>query len=310
MHRPKQVVFSLICTLILFSSSNAINSRAGSTGAVFLKLGVGARAVAMGGAFCAIADDVNTIYWNPAGLGQLKEGEVTFTHNEWLEDLRYEFVGCALPVGSKGAFGGSMIYLGMEKIEGFDAYDFKTGDFTAYDGALTLSYGHKVKERVFIGGSENILSIGASIKIIQQKIEDKTATGFALDLGMLYGITRNLTLGLNLQNIGPEIKFIERGSPLPLNLKLGLAYRFLDDKSILAIDIDIPIDNDIRSHLGTEYWLTNALALRAGYEPNKDIGSGYTVGFGLKFKRHQFDYAYVPYGDLGDTHRISFTTGF
>ncbi|MCK4418849.1 hypothetical protein KAV79_03495, partial [Candidatus Aerophobetes bacterium] len=73
----------------------------------------------------------------------------------------------------------------------------------------------------------------------------------------------------------------------------------------LAIDIAKPQDNQVYYCLGAEWSLRNVLALRVGYKTNQDIGNGITAGIGLKMGKTSIDYAYVPYGDLGNTHRIS-----
>ncbi len=91
--------------------------------------------------------------------------------------------------------------------------------------------------------------------------------------------------------------------PLPLTFKVGAASEL---KALtLAVDVAKPQDNEIYYCLGAEWWLRNALASRLGYRTNQDIGQGLTTGIGYKFGRICLDYAYVPYGDLGDTHIIS-----
>ena len=127
-------------------------SNVGTTSAAFLNIGVGARALAMGGAFTAIADDATALYWNPAGIGRCKRAEVTFNHSDWLLDVYHEYIGAILPVG-RHCFGGSVTYLGVpdqivrtiEEPEG-------TGDFyNASDLALAVSYAFEFTDQFAMG---------------------------------------------------------------------------------------------------------------------------------------------------------------
>jgi len=313
------LLFAISLLLFGSTSSAGIFSReeAGTTGATFLKIEAGARPVAMGGAFVAVADDANTTYWNPAGLAQLEEGEITAMHNEWLEDIRYEFLGYAQPIKSEGraqGFGVSVMCLYMSGLESRTTETIEPeGTFGAYDIAVAGAYACEVGKGV---------SIGANVKLIHQRIENETAWSGAIDLGLLYrlpGPRGGLQLGFAVQNIGPGIKFIKESDPLPLNIKAGIAksleLRQIKSKLILALDVNAPIDNVPNGHFGAEFVYQKMkdieLAGRVGYKTNtlKDLNalSGLSAGVGFAWKRMGIDYVWVPYGDLGNTHRISLT---
>ena len=318
-------IIGAISSILLGSSAyGEIFSReaAGTTGATFLKIEAGARPVAMGGAFVAVADDANTTYWNPAGLAQLEEREITAMHNEWLEGIRYEFLGYAQPIKSEGraqGFGVSVMCLYMSGLESRTTETMEPeGTFGAYDIAVAGAYACEVGKGV---------SIGANVKLIHQKIEDEGAWGGAIDIGVLYRVpgprgrfSRNiLQLGFAVQNIGPGIKFIKESDPLPLNIKAGIAKTFelrqIKSKVNLAFDVNAPIDNVPNGHFGAEFVYKKIenieLAGRVGYKTNtlKDLNalSGLSAGVGFVWKRMGIDYVWVPYGDLGNTHRISLT---
>ena len=282
-----------------------------------MKIEAGARPVAMGGAFVAVADDANTTYWNPAGLAELGEGEITAMHNEWLEDIRYEFLAYAQPIKSERkaqGFGVSVMCLYMTGLEERTTETMEPeGTFAAYDIAVAGAYALKVSKAV---------SIGANVKLIHQRIEDETAWSGAVDLGLLYKQLRprgGLQLGFAVQNIGPGIKFIEESDPLPLNIKAGIAKSFelrqIKSKLTLALDVNAPIDNVPNGHFGAEFVYKKIenieLAGRVGYKTNtiSDLNalSGLSAGAGFIWKRMGVDYVWVPYGDLGNTHRISLT---
>ena len=313
--------FLLAISLLLFvsTSSAGIFSRenTGTTGATFLKIEAGARPVAMGGAFVAVADDANTTYWNPAGLAQLEEREITAMHNEWLEDIRYEFLGYAQPIKSEGraqGFGVSVMCLYMSGLESRTNETIEPeGTFGAYDIAVAGAYAREVGKGV---------SIGTNVKLIHQRIENETAWSGAIDLGLLYrlpGPRGGLQLGFAVQNIGPGIKFVKESDPLPLNIKAGIAksleLRQIKSKLILALDVNAPIDNVPNGHFGAEFVYKKIenieLAARVGYKTNtiSDLNalSGLSAGVGFVWKRMGIDYVWVPYGDLGNTHRISLT---
>ena len=329
MERKNEVIglfllLAISLLLIVSTSSAGIFSKekVGTTGATFLKIEAGARPVAMGGAFVAVADDANTTYWNPAGLAHLEEKEITAMHNEWLEGIRYEFLGYVQPIKSeKGAqgFGASIMALyttGLEQ-RTWESQE-PEGFMAAYDIAVAGAYACKISKTI---------SIGANVKLIHQKIENERAWGGAIDIGLLYRVPgprrrfsrEKLQLGFVVQNIGPKIKFIKESDPLPLNVKAGIAktydLRSIKSKLTLALDVNAPIDNVPNGHFGVEFVYQKmkdiALAARVGYKTNtiKDLNalSGLSAGAGFVWKRMAIDYVWVPYGDLGNTHRISLT---
>jgi len=295
---------------------------AGTTGATFLKIEAGARPVAMGGAFVAVADDANTTYWNPAGLAQLEEAEITAMHNEWLEDIRYEFLAYAQPIKSERrthGFGVSAMCLYTTGLEERSTETVEPeGTFGAYDIALAGAYARKVSRG---------LSIGANLKLIHQRLEEETAWSGAIDIGLLYRLPgprkrfskESLQVGFMVQNIGPGIKFIKESDPLPLNIKAGISRTYvmkpINSEVTVALDVNAPIDNVINGHFGVEFVYKKMknieIAGRAGYKTNtvKDLGalSGLSTGIGFLWKSMGIDYVWVPYGDLGNTHRISLT---
>ena len=305
----------IFCCMFLILSFQPLyadtHPRAGTTGATFLKIGVGASSVGMGEAFVAVADDANTIYWNPARLINISQPEITAMHNEWFENIRYEFLGYVQPTRKYGNFGIGFILLHMGKItrakeDEQGLYAGKAGTFSVSDKSFILAYGRKITDDI---------SSGISLKIIQQINADVKGAGIAFDLGCLYKMpVDNLMAGLNIQNIGPAIKMGVERFALPLNIKLGFSYK-IRQSSLLTIDLNQSIDNYLNIGLGSEYWIKNIFALRLGYKYQSganDLGSlsGLRVGCGFRWGDYGIDYAFVPYGDLGNTHRISLQAKF
>lgn len=309
----KTVLRCYCATVLLLTSLQTIHaSNVGKAGAQFLKIGTGARAMGMGGAFGAVAGDIGGMNWNPAGLGAMEKREISTTYLKYFEGVDYGHLGYAHPT-ARGTVGIGVTYLTLDGIEA-RATDTVAADreFGADDMAVNVTF---AKKGLFSSLSED-LTIGITGKYISMKLDDETATTGALDVGMLYNSPwEGLDIGLTLQNMGPGPKFVEESDPLPLNLKLGVAYRTLEKKLLLSMDIDQNlVEKKAYGSLGTEYSM-KALSVRAGYKFGQDTDNlgalaGLGVGIGIRVYSSQIDYAFVPFGDLGDTHRFSLSLRF
>ena len=277
---------------------------AGTCTAQFLKIGAGARGLAMGGAFTAVADDATAVYWNPAGLNRVKEKSAALMHSLWLENTSNSWVSYAHPA-SFGNFGAGVQYFSYGKIEGCDEYGAKQDDFSPIDTAVSLSY------------ARNLLGtdLGLSLKYISSKITD-TATAFAVDAGAVRKAGDRLSLAIVVLNLGTKMKFIDEADSLPLSIRLGGAY-VVSGSFTAAIGITMPQDNRVSYCAGGEYRHAFgkgvAACARAGYNTgSNDAGgmSGFAAGAGISCGRYGIDYAFVPFEGIGSTHQISFNIGF
>src|SRR5437879_2592627 len=174
--RGNQMKKYFACTamvgMLIQGPSLAWASGPGTTSADILKIGVGARAIGMGEAYVAQADDVSSLYWNPAGLALMQERQASFMYDQMYQDLKFENANIGIPL-ENGAIGGSLSYLSYGDISGFDSLGNPTGTQTAYSGVATLG-------AAWLGSQ---WSAGANIKGIQEKLADETATAAAFDLG-------------------------------------------------------------------------------------------------------------------------------
>jgi hypothetical protein len=301
----KKLIIALAVATMITGTSFAVNPDAGTSTAQFLKLGAGARASGMGGAFAGVANDATAIYWNPAGLGNLTSGALSVMHASWLDDINYEWAAYAQPLGGFGVLGVGVQYLSYGTLTKLDSTGLEGDSFNPADMAATLSYAKKI-------GS---FGLGINLKYISSKIVD-TAMAYGADIGIQQKLGDKLTLGLVAQNMGSKMKFINEEDPLPMNIKFGGAYS-IKSNWIAALDINSPNDDDIAYAAGTEYvWALDnnmGIAGRIGYTTAaQDTGgvNGISAGFGFNYKIYSVDYAYVPYGDLGNTQRTSLSIKF
>lgn len=273
-----------------------------TTGLSFLKLGAGSRAVGMGEAYVAVANDASASYWNPAGLVNLSDTELLFTHNKWFQDITNEFAALGFRAG-KHAFGISFMsntIAGIERrvIASAEPLD----ELTAHDIMFGLSYAR--------GFGENF-SLGTTVKYLYQKIYIESASGVAIDLGLQYATpVQGLKTGLVLQNFGFMTNLQEEATQLPQTVRLGLAYQLpfqiLNGEFLLATDWMKILDSTSHLNFGFEYNFVKYFAVRFGYQTGF-ADKGIHGGFGVGFNRYRLDYAYVPFSsDLGNSHRISF----
>lgn len=289
---------ALICLFFLVGLSYpALASDAGA----FLRIGVGARALGMGGAFVALADDATASYWNPAGLVQLKQKEVAAMYTDQFGlDLGYSFLAYSSPLKRQRGIALSWIHLSSGKIPrvelGPGGRPEVIGYFEDTEDALLISYSKRLSPRI---------SLGANLKGVFHKLMDESASGWGLDLAALYRPPiKNLSLGLALKDLGTTLNWTTgENDSFPLRTLAGLAYRPFK-KLTLCFDTHMREDRSSETHLGAEYQITPQFALRIG-ESNDNL----TAGVGFIIARLELDYAYLSH-ELGDSHRFSLAMRF
>lgn len=295
----------------LFPDSAFSNDAAGTTGAAFLKVPAGARAQALGGTCAAAADDSEALFWNPSGLAHMEESgrsEVSFSYNALLETSYQGTLAYSRPLSrGRGVFAAAFVYFSQSSIQGYDTLGNRTDGFTPNDLAFVGGYAKKL-------GS---VHLGGSLKVIRSSVGDASGTSFAADFGVQGKRVTDLgegalDLGASVRNLGPAIPTGSVADPLPFELQLGALWH-IGPRVRFMLDGHIPVDHDPYPSLGLEASLglgdAGKGSIRAGYNlRDKDDIDGLTglrAGFGLDIRRFRFDYAWVPFGDLGTTHRIS-----
>lgn len=330
--------------IITVFSSYLLAAGAGVTGVNFLKISQGARQSGMGEAFTGLADDVNAIYWNPAGLAQLTRHQACFMHSSWLIDVNIEYLAYALPIQGIGTFGvyGTLLNAGnvlirLEDPSNPDVPLQPTGEeASASSFNVTLAFGKRLADIVGEYSPVADLNAGLSLNIANETIVSDEGGGISANIGAFYYPKyENYSLGLTVKNMG-----VANNRPsLPLAIKAGFGYRFsfehmgvpFTDEGLFtnpendsAAGIDViyyPIEQLARVNVGAEkYWALNNLhsvGLRAGYKFGYDLGmlAGFTMGLAYRLNSgadttFDLDYSMNPYAELGIAHRISLTGKF
>ncbi|MFA4947078.1 MAG: PorV/PorQ family protein [Candidatus Krumholzibacteriia bacterium] len=292
----------LVAAGVALPFAGLLAGEAGTSGFLFLRLGNGARAGAMGEAFTAVGDDATSIYYNPAGMASVDGVDLNVTHSEWLMDVRFEQVSVVNEMlgGAVGLNFTGVYYGAMDRYSDYPAL-VPDGTFSPYDLSCAAGYAMDVVPN---------LSAGVSAKLIYEKIDFESATGWAVDVGLVHrSMIEGLTLAASMLNFGPQAKFVEEKFYPPFQIRGGAAYRYdadwLKGNVIAATDAVFPNDGTAKLHMGMEYNYRMLVSVRAGYKSNYQI-QGPTFGFGVAYRNLRFDYAFMPVENVfGDIHRFS-----
>lgn len=308
-------ILSAVCAVCL-AAAEAFAAGPGATAANFLKIPVGARAASMGGAFTAVADSADAVFYNPAGLALLKTAEASYSYNNYLPGISQQWLGAAFPSGS-GAWGMGADILNVSAFDSYDVYDSRTGSVSAYDIAFYLGRAGRLETGF---APLPTAAWGVSAKYISEKLDSYTASGYGADAGLLLltGI-KGLKLGIGAENIvSSRLEFIRTGSRPAFKFKTGascaITPRGKPFSALLSADMNFPEDGANYLSAGLEGVLYGALSLRAGYSSFGDISDGLTFGLGLglpgRGRSLRLDYAYGSTYDLGNLHRLGLSWKF
>ncbi len=287
-----------------------INDNAGTTGFNFLKVGVGARPTALGGAYAGVAGDLESTPWNPAGLLGLKNRAATVSLTRYLFDTQIGFLSVAFP-GEHRVWGLSLNYFNSGDMRRTDEEGQNLGSFSASDIAAYLTMAQRLWH--------DRLAVGINLKAVYSNIDEFSSDAYVIDAGLLVsGPLKGMKLGASIANMGSVRSGYTDNftDSLPVNLRLGLSHRpaHAPLPMMILADLNLPNDGDPYLAFGLEIRVGNGLYLRPGYN-TQPIGQnedplGLTAGAGLAMQTYRLDYAFSSHPDLDHVHRISLSGSF
>ncbi len=313
-------IITILLILGLTGLASAEVSNVGSAGAQFLKIGVGSRYQAMGEASVATAGDVYAMYWNPAGLTAIENGQVSFTRVNWLLDIDLNYIGFAKYFEDVGVFGVSatVLSMGEQEVTRADEPDGTGERFDASSYAIGLTFARQLTSR---------FSFGVTAKYVGERIWEEKASGVAFDFGtLLHTGFKSLRFGMSISNMGPEMQFSSsefnsdgnsaqyKTTPfeMPMVFRVGIAYDFeFNRQSMLTMAMEMKHPNDQlqQGSLGAEYGFEEKYFVRGGYKFNYDeeklsLGAGIITSLGNDVSL-MVDYSWQDFGRLNDTQKFS-----
>lgn len=332
------LAIALLLMSCFAASQQAALTKTGTTAASFLKIGLGARPAAMGGAYTAVSTDLSSLYWNPAGLARMTGGEAAFNHVDWIADIKYDNAAVAILLQDVGTLAVSFTTLDIGEIEVTTTDDPEgTGEkYTAGGTLMSIAYAKNLTDK---------FSIGFTVKYIGEHLWNMNAQTVALDFGTLYTapILNGFHIGASMSNFGPKMKLEGRdnkilvrtgagnqniidgelsldGYDLPLIFRVGIATDAVNDDNTritLAVDAVHPNDNTEYVNSGIEYSWANVVSLRGGWKSAFERGTeqGLTAGGGIQYALSPqmnvlVDYTYLDFGRLKPVHYLSFGLKF
>lgn len=295
----------------------------------FSRLGFGARGMGMGNAMSAVIDGNLVTYYNPA-LSVFQEKNNFQTSYTFMSlDRSLNFISFSKKIKMKSAeaderFAGisfGLINAGVSNIDARDSQGNKTGDLSTSENQFFVALANKFSDR---------LTIGVAFKYLYYKLyEGLKSSGIGIDIGALYKINNNLTAALTITDLNSKYDWDtsdiygmdgkKTKDKFPLLTKLGLAYKGLDQKFLVAVDYERSDAKTNIVRIGSEYLIHENLYVRAGCDrihlENFDIPVRPSFGFSyfyiLDDMKLGIDYAFVvePYSS-GDLHVVGVNIKF
>lgn len=285
---------------------------AGTTGSEFLTIDAGARGIAMGGAYTAVANDATSLYWNPAGLSQVARMSAAYMYNRYVADIAFNYFAYAQRLNDTSVLGGAVRYMDGGTETNTDVNGLSVGQFRPRSYVYELGYGQYIAD---LADFEREISLGVTGRFLHSDMIAR-ADGFAGDLGLqahYYDAYYPHHFGIVFQNVGQGQKFDDVRDTLPFRARLGGSIQW-NRHFLTSIEAVAPLSNQPYGVLGGE-WTLEAdrrlkTFLRAGFD-SQQVSNGLesfraaTFGVGVQAGDFALDYALVPLGNLGDTHRFS-----
>ena len=281
----KIILIVLIIPISIFAQS------AGNSGLSFLKLGFGARNIAMGGVGAETSNDVSALFYNPANLVNSSANEIMLMHNSWIQGVNSEVLGAKTNIfGLPFALG-----VNVTSIKDIQVRTRPTAEPDALFNANyffgSLSTGFHVIDN---------LAFGLSVKYLYEGLYVDEATGYGFDFGLNYTTpVDGLTAVAVVKNLGTMNKLKNESTKLPTELRVGPAYNFYFERNMFQVTVAAEIqkytaETNMHSDWGVEIVYNDLLALRGGYQTGYN-SKNFTAGMGIMWGTLSFDYAFQPF---------------
>jgi len=312
----------IVAVAILWGSPAWAGRSAGSASILIGKLPVGVRAIALAGAYSAVAGEPSAVYWNPAGLSHIERRRFEMSHEEQGEAIRMENVLGAVPLILGGTIGLGLSFMSQPPIlvtgEDASGEPVTTNEtLTVYQYKGAVGYGQDLGELVPVpelGDLWNKGAIGVAATVLGEQIGDAGATAVSVDVGYMYeDPNEGRSAGVVVRQIGTPAF----GSPVPVTGQAGVGQ--LIKGFLWTLDVLTAADDVFRLRGGVEFTHAfghNSIALRGGAQHSfsSTLLAPYAVGIGYRLSlANSFDvsveYAYMPVSNFDDLHAISVQVG-
>lgn len=340
MKKPVLYIFILLMTSFLAFNQLQAQAKFGTSAAPFLGIGIGPMGQAMGGSYVSYGRDATALYWNPGAISRAGKSQLYISNTNWFLDTQYNWLGLLVDLNYLGTLGLQVAYLdyGEEERTTVDEQQGTGERWSASDLFATLSFARNLTDR---------FSVGGSLKMIQQRIFNESASGYAVDIGLLY-ITRlrGMRLGMSISNFGSKMQMDGKDLlhtydedpdhfgnnstitsklntaewPIPLFFRVGVSMEAIrTENNVISVSADavVPSDNTTIMNLGAEYSFREIFFLRGGYQSlmRTDSQEGWSFGLGLKYyvpglSQIQIDYSFMEFGIIDNIHSIGFGVSF
>ncbi len=318
---PKLKITVFVLIILLLSQLPVLAfEKVGTTSFQFLKVMTDARSTGMGEAYCAVANNSEAVFWNPAALTRVQHFDASISYLDYFLDVKHSSFSAAYTFRNIGTFGlqGLVTDVGEIKVTRVSDLGFRGETFNPGLTGETISPSAMAFGLSFARRLTDKFAFGLTAKYVKEDLVVKSANAIVFDGGLTYNTGfRSLEVAASVRHFGKEIKYFEEGYPLPQTFNIGVAAYLIssgenflmtsESQSLLvAFDLVQPRDYAQQYNVGLEYTWQNAIILRGGYKINYDE-EGLCLGMGLKYDKFRFDYSYNDFGSyLGSVHRFTF----
>lgn len=279
---------------------------AGNTGMAFLKIGAGARNIALGDNGTVYATDASCVFYNPANLSYSASDGVFLMHNQWIQDVSSEMIAARITIwGLPVGFAANTT--AIKDIEIRSKPGAKEGTFTANYFMGSVSTGFEVADDI---------AVGITGKYLHEGIYTDESNGYAADLGFTWKkFYRDFSLGFALKNLGSMDTLYNDETVLPSEMRIGVIYPNAFVAKNICVQAAVEFQKYFKTdnshiNIGLEGKYDDVFALRVGYMTGYEAKS-FTTGIGVHYKNIDFDYAFVPFQyDMGSANTFSLHIGF